>query len=47
MGIFFLSSETSYQNLAKLDMKQDLNVFYELCAFRANQKSKMASLSSD
>ena len=32
------------RNLIK---KQDLNVFYQVCVFRANRKNKMAALASD
>ena len=28
----------------KLDRKQDLNVLYQVCVFRADQKTKMAAL---
>ena len=28
-------------------MKQDLNVFYQVCVFRANRKNKIATLASD
>ena len=31
----------------KLDRKQDLNVLYQVCVFRADQKNKMAALASD
>ena len=31
----------------KLDMKQDLNVLYQVYVFQANQKNKMATLTSD
>ena len=31
-------------NLTKLDRKQDLNVLYQVCVFRADQKTKMAAL---
>ena len=31
----------------KLDSKQDLNVFYQVCVFRADRKNKMAALASD
>ena len=31
----------------KLDWKQDLNVHYQVCVFRANRKNKMAVLASD
>ena len=45
--IFDFSSETIEQNSTKLDMKQELNVLYQVCVFRANQKNKMAALASD
>ena len=35
--IFDFSSETAERNSMKLDRKQDLNVFYQVCVFRANQ----------
>ena len=41
------SSETVKQNSTKLDRKQDLNVLYQVCVFRADQKNKMAALTSD
>ena len=31
----------------KLDRKQDLNVLYQVCAFQADLKNKMAALASD
>ena len=31
----------------KLDRKQDLNVLYQVCIFRADRKTKMAILASD
>ena len=31
----------------KLDRKQDLNVLYQVCVFRADRKNKMAALDSD
>ena len=31
----------------KLDRKQDLNVLYQVCVFRADRKIKMAALASD
>ena len=34
-------SETAELNLTKLDRKQDLNVLYQVCVFRADQKTKM------
>ena len=45
--IFDFSSETAERNSTKLDKKQDLNVFYQVCVFRTNQKNKMATLASD
>ena len=40
------SSEIAERNLMKLDRKQDLNVFYQVCVFRANRKNKMAVLAN-
>ena len=31
----------------KLDMKQDINVLYQVCVFQADPKMKMAALASD
>ena len=45
--IFNFSSETTERNSTKLDRKQDLNVFYKVCVFRADRKNKMAALASD
>ena len=45
--IFDFSSETAKRNSTKLDRKQDLNVLYKYCVFRANRKYKMAALASD
>ena len=45
--IFNFSSETAEWNSTKLDRKQDLNVFYHVCVFRADQKNKMAALAPD
>ena len=45
--IFDFSSETAERNLTKLDRKQDLNVLYQVCVFRADRKNKMAALASD
>ena len=45
--IFDFSSETAEWNSMKLDKKQDLNVLYQVCVFRANRKNKMAVLASD
>ena len=45
--IFNFSSETAEWNSKKLDRKQDLNVLYQVCVFRAHRKNKMAALASD
>ena len=45
--IFDFSSETAECNSRKLDRKQDLNVLYQVCVFRADRKNKMAALASD
>ena len=45
--IFYFFSETSELNSTKLDRKQDLNVLYQVCVFRADRKNKMAALASD
>ena len=45
--IFDFFSETTERNSTKLDRKQDLNVFYQVCVFRADRKNKMAALASD
>ena len=45
--IFDFSSETAERNSTKLDRKQDLNVLYQICVFRADWKNKMAALASD
>ena len=45
--IFDFSSETAKRNSSKLDMKQDLNVLYEVCVFQADRKNKTAALASD
>ena len=45
--IFDFSSETAKLNLTKLDRKQDLNVLYQVCVFRADRKNMMAALASD
>ena len=42
--IFDFSSETAERNSTKLDRKQDLNVLYQVCVFRADQKNNMAAL---
>ena len=45
--IFDFSSETAERSATKLDRKQDLNVLYQVCVFRAVRKNKMAALASD
>ena len=46
-NIFDFFSETKRRNWTKLDRKQDLDVFYQVCVFRADRKNKMAALASD
>ena len=43
---FDLSSETAERNSAKLDRKQDLNVLYQVCVFRAENWIKIATLAN-
>ena len=38
--IFDFFSETAEQNSTKLDWKQDLNVLYQVCVFRADRKTR-------
>ena len=45
--IFDFFSETAEWNSTKLDRKQDLNIPYQVCVFRADRKNKMAALASD
>ena len=45
--IFDFSSETAERNSTKLDWKQDLNVLYQDCVFRADRENNMAALASD
>ena len=45
--IFDFSVETAEWNSTNLDRKQDLNIHYQVCVFRADQKNKMAALASD
>ena len=45
--IFDFFTETTERNSTKLDRKQDLNVLYQVCVFRADRKNKMAALASD
>ena len=42
--IFDFSFETAGWNSKKLDRKQDLNIPYQFCVFRANQLTKMSAL---
>ena len=44
---FDFSSETAERNSAKLVMKQDPNVLYQVCVFWVDWKNKMATLASD
>ena len=45
--IFDFFSETAERNSTKLYRKQDLNVLYQVCVFRADRKNKMTALDSD
>ena len=45
--IFDFFSETPERNSTKLDGNQDFNILYQVCVFRADQKNKMAVLTSD
>ena len=42
---FDFFSETAERNTMKFDRKQDLNVLYQVCVFRADRKKKMATRS--
>ena len=44
---FRLFFQTAERNSTKLDRKQDLNVLYLVCVFRADRKNKMAAPASD
>ena len=44
---FDFFSKTAEGNSTKLDRKQDLNVLYQVCVFRADRKTKMAAPASD
>ena len=44
--ILEFSSETAERNSKKLYRKQELNVLYQVCVFRANRKKKMATLAN-
>ena len=45
--MFDFSSETTGRNSTKLDRKQDLNVLNQVCAFRADRKTKSDTTASD
>ena len=45
--IFDFVFETAKQNSASIDRKQDLNVLYQVCVFRADWKNKIADLAFD
>ena len=45
--IFDFSSETTEWSSTKLDRKEDLNVLYQVCVFRADWKNKIGALASD
>ena len=45
--IFDFFSETAERNSTKLDRKQDINVLYQECVFRADRKNKITALASD
>ena len=45
--IFDFFSETAERNSTKLDRKQDLNVFYQVCVIWADHKNNIAALVSD
>ena len=40
---FYFSSETAERNSTNLDRNQDLNVLYQVCIFRVDRKTKMAT----
>ena len=44
--IFNFSFQTAEWNSTKLDRKQNLNVLYQVCVFRADRKNKMATLAN-
>ena len=46
-NILDFSSGTAEWNSTKHDRKQDLNVLYQACVFRADRKSKMAAMVSN
>ena len=46
-GIFDFYSETAERNSTKSNRKQDRNVLYQFCIFRADQKNKMHASISD
>ena len=40
-------SETAEWKLSELDRIQNLNILYQVCVFRVDQKNKMAAPASD
>ena len=47
LDIFDFSSDTAKWNSTKLNRKQDLNILYQVCVFRANRKNNIAALASE
>ena len=47
MCIFDFSSETTERNSTKLERKQELDILYEVCVFRADRKNKISAVASD
>ena len=45
--IFDFSSKTTERNSMKPDRERDLNVFYQVCVFRADKKKQVTALASD
>ena len=45
--IFDFSSESAEWNLTSLYREQELNVLYQVCVYRADQKTNMTTLASD
>ena len=45
--IFDFSSETAERNSTKVERKQDIKVFYQVCVFLVDRKNKLAALASD
>ena len=46
-GIYYFFSKTAERNSMKLRWKQDLNILYQFCVFRTDQKNKMDTWTSD